>query len=180
MLFFQSKIPPGSVVAPGIMSSDKTQLSTFGGDKSAWPVYLSIANIAKAIRRQPSKHAMVLWGYLSCDKLEHVLDGDENSIAGARLFHDSLAIMTDSLREAGREGVPMTCADGYTRRVHPILFSYICDFPEQALVACVKQSRCPICEVQYLERGHLTDYPYRKHNCTVDAIKATIRGERRG
>jgi hypothetical protein len=40
-----------STIAPIILSSDKTQLSHFRGDKSAWPVYLTIGNIAKSTRR---------------------------------------------------------------------------------------------------------------------------------
>jgi hypothetical protein len=44
----QGKIPKGGVVTPVILVSDKTQLTQFGGDKKAWPVYLTIGNIAKA------------------------------------------------------------------------------------------------------------------------------------
>jgi hypothetical protein len=43
----QGKIPEGGVVAPIILASDKTQLMAFGGDKKAWPVYLTISNITK-------------------------------------------------------------------------------------------------------------------------------------
>ncbi|KAI0260618.1 hypothetical protein BC834DRAFT_925821 [Gloeopeniophorella convolvens] len=43
----QLKLPPGAVVAPVILSSDKTSLSQHSGDKEAWPVYLTIGNIAK-------------------------------------------------------------------------------------------------------------------------------------
>ena len=41
----QLKLPVGATVAPIILSSDKTKLSQFRGDKSAWPVYLTIGNI---------------------------------------------------------------------------------------------------------------------------------------
>ncbi|KAF8867845.1 hypothetical protein BD779DRAFT_1685231 [Infundibulicybe gibba] len=44
----QEALPVGSTVAPLILSSDKTQLSQFCGDKSAWPVYLTLGDIAKA------------------------------------------------------------------------------------------------------------------------------------
>jgi hypothetical protein len=43
------KLPKGAVIAPVILASDKTSLSQFGGDKQAWPVYLIIGNISKAI-----------------------------------------------------------------------------------------------------------------------------------
>ncbi|CDO69052.1 hypothetical protein BN946_scf184992.g1, partial [Trametes cinnabarina] len=38
---------PHATVAPVILATDKTQLSTFSGDKQAWPVYLTIGNINK-------------------------------------------------------------------------------------------------------------------------------------
>ncbi|KAF8247297.1 hypothetical protein K440DRAFT_551446 [Wilcoxina mikolae CBS 423.85] len=48
---FQESLPDGSTVIPVILGSDKTMLSTLSGDKSAWPVYLSIGNLSKAKRR---------------------------------------------------------------------------------------------------------------------------------
>ena len=38
---YPKKIPKGGVVALVILASDKTQLTQFQGDKSAWPVYLT-------------------------------------------------------------------------------------------------------------------------------------------
>ena len=52
----KEKIPKGGVVVPVILTSDKTQLTQFHGDKSAWPVYLTIRNIEKATHRQVRRH----------------------------------------------------------------------------------------------------------------------------
>nr|VWO99055.1 Uncharacterized protein [Ganoderma boninense] len=43
----QKRLPKGAAVAAVILASDKTNLSVFRGDKTAWPVYLTIANIDK-------------------------------------------------------------------------------------------------------------------------------------
>ncbi|KAF8577142.1 hypothetical protein K439DRAFT_1649158 [Ramaria rubella] len=57
----QAKLPPGVTIALIILASDKTCLSQFSGDKSAWPVYVTIGNIAKAMRCKASLHASPLF-----------------------------------------------------------------------------------------------------------------------
>ncbi|KIJ36119.1 hypothetical protein M422DRAFT_261445 [Sphaerobolus stellatus SS14] len=128
----QFELPKGSTVVPVILASDATRLSNFGGDKTAWPVYITIGNVDKGIRRQPNRWAMILLGYLPTSKLECFPEA-QRSAQKRQLFHYAMSQILAPLREAGLNGVEMTCADGYVRRVHPILAAYVADFPEQCL-----------------------------------------------
>ena len=133
-------------MAPVIIATDKTQLTQFSGGKTAYPVYLTIGNLPKGIRRRPSRHASILIAYLSVDKFDrsHMTELEHRS-RGQRLFHTSMRHILESLRQAGIEGVDMQSSNGDIRRVHPILACYVADYPEQCLVSCSKYGTCPKC-----------------------------------
>ena len=70
-------LPKGTTIAPIILSSDKTQLTLFQGDKKVWLVYLTIGNLSKELRRQPSAHATILISYLPVAKLHCYSDATQ-------------------------------------------------------------------------------------------------------
>ena len=106
---FQSKLPKGATLAPVIIATDKTQLTQFSGSKAAYPVYLTIGNIPKATRRMPSKNACILIAYLSVEKINRRDLTDRAYRARMqRLFHESMRLVLEPLKQAGHDGVEMT------------------------------------------------------------------------
>ncbi|KAF8868642.1 hypothetical protein BD779DRAFT_1614940 [Infundibulicybe gibba] len=171
----QTKLPDGAAIAPLILASDKTQLSQFQGDKKAWPVYLTLGNISKEIRRCPSAHATVLLGYLPVPKLSCYSDATR-SLAGYHLFHYCMGKILASLVEAGKTGVEMVCADGFVRLIYPILAAYVADYPEQCLVSCCMENRCPRCTVDPNDCGDPTPSPDRNVPSTLETLYAHEHG----
>jgi hypothetical protein len=135
------------------VATDKTRLTNFSGNKQAYPVYATVNLISKAVRRRPNSRAQVLVGYLPVPKLSGFKSDASAKRASHNLFHDCMSILVKPLIEPGMHGKDMTCADGWTRRIFPILACYIGDAPEQALVTCTKQNYCPKCRVLPDERG---------------------------
>ncbi|KAI0760729.1 hypothetical protein C8Q74DRAFT_1319609 [Fomes fomentarius] len=160
----QLKLPPGATVAPVILASDKTTLSRMSGDKSAWPVYLSIGNIDKGTRRKPSSHATVLLGYLPVAKLE-CFSEKRRSLEGYRLYHL-------------REGIAMVCADGFIRCIYPLLAAYIADHPEQCLISACRENFCPKCPVNPRKRGEPTHACLKHPPDIISILERTATGEK--
>ncbi|KAG2100245.1 hypothetical protein BD769DRAFT_1631108 [Suillus cothurnatus] len=129
----QKQLPKGATIAPIILASDKTCLSQFRGDKSAWPVY--------------------------------------------QLFHHCMSLLLQPLIAAGQNGVEMACADLLICRVYPILAAYVANFPEQCLVACCKENRCPKCLVAADERGDPLTSLMRDPEVTKEILEKRKNGQ---
>lgn len=157
-------------MAPVILASDKTQLSTFGGDKTAYPVYLTIGNIAKHVRRQPSQRATVLLGYLPVPSLA-CCSSATRQLKSYEVFHTCMARLLRPMVHAGNNGVPIVCSDGRKRLVFPLLAAYCADHPEQCLVACSPENRCPKGTIGRDERGGLRTCWGRDQEATLAALR---------
>ncbi|KAI0040537.1 hypothetical protein FA95DRAFT_1549668 [Auriscalpium vulgare] len=169
------ELNPGATVLPLIISTDKTLITQFR-NHSAYPVYLTLGNIAKEIRRQPSKHAQILVGYLPTTRLLHIKNQEARTRATANLFHACMRRIIGALSDQSRDGIPMASGDGVFRRCHPIFAAFVGDYPEQALVACVKSGQCPKCEVDPDDLGVFEDSAPRDLASTLRALRTVDRG----
>ncbi|CAE6528670.1 unnamed protein product [Rhizoctonia solani] len=135
-----------ATLIPTFFASDETALTAYVGDQKAHCVYMTIGNIPKHIRRQVSKRAMILVGYIPVMSLECEPDLEKRALLKRKLFHECMRALVEPLIEAGKRGA------------------------EACKYACTRQPYCPTCEVPPDERGDLTDYPLRDRARTLDAI----------
>ena len=109
-------------------------------------------------------------GYLPVTKLDGILKSERSRLQH-QLFHNCVKELLAPLIKAGSKGVEMLCSDGEVRLVFPILLAYLADHPEQCLIACCKESRCPKCLVSSLDRGNPIRSQLRDVAETLEILK---------
>ncbi|KAG2123441.1 hypothetical protein DEU56DRAFT_705133, partial [Suillus clintonianus] len=126
---------------------------------TAYPVYLTIGNIPKEIRRKPSRRAHVLLAYLPTTP---------------NLYHACMARVLLLLEKAGLDGLAMRSGDGISRHCHPLFACFVGDYPEQVLASAVKTTECPKCDIPPNElESSTTAFEIRDLDAVLDAL-ATI------
>ncbi|KAF9778022.1 hypothetical protein BJ322DRAFT_1102226 [Thelephora terrestris] len=161
---------PGITIIPVILSSDKTRVVLFG-TKAAYPVYMTIGNIPKDIRRKPSRRTHVLIGYLPTTQLPHVSSTASRRRMVANLFHHCFSRILEPLKNVGETGVEMTSGDGITRRTLPLFACFVGDYPEQVLVSGCKTGECPKCDINRKKLGDLdTPSSYQDLQKVLDVL----------
>ena len=161
----------GVTVIPLLISSDKTRVVMFG-TKTAYPVYLTIGNIPKELRRKPSRQTHILLGYLPTTPLRHVSSAASRRRMLANLFHYCFSRILEPLKRLSETGpIEMSSGDGIIRRTFPIFACFVGDYPEQVLVSGCKTGDCPRCPAGRLELGVLEeDYEYRDLSKILEAL----------
>ena len=168
---------PGATVLPIIISSDKTQL-TLIGNKTAYPVYMTLGNLPKDVRCKPSRRGQILLAYLPTSRLLHITNKAARRRTLANLFHACMSRVLAPLSSAGADGMELARGDGVLFRGHPILAVYVGDYPEQLLVTGCKTGECPKCPIPRADVGEDTDSarPLRDLEKVLDAIAALSSG----
>jgi hypothetical protein len=135
----------------------------------AYPVYLTIGNVPKQIRRKPSHQAQILIAYIPTTKLQGIPNKTGRCHALANLYHGCMQLILSPIAACGETGIVMASGDGILRRCHPIYAIFVGDYPEQVLVTCTYGNRCPKCLVPTDELGSNTRYPLRDYEGARDA-----------
>ena len=131
---------------PLIIATDCTQVTLFG-NKTAYPMYGTIGNLPKEIRRKSSRRGQFLLGYLPTSKLKPITNKASRRRMLTNVFHVCVQRILKPLEEIGIHGVAMRDGGGIVRRIHPILAVFVGDYPEQVLVTGIKSMECPKCDV---------------------------------
>ncbi|KAI0323498.1 hypothetical protein GY45DRAFT_1264472 [Cubamyces sp. BRFM 1775] len=152
------RLRPGATIVPIIISSDKTQLTLYGS-KSAYPVYMTIGNLPKEVRRQLSRRGQILLAYLPASNLKHITSVTARRRALANLFHACLSRILAPLKTAGIDGIELATGRDDVYRGHPIFTMHISDYPEQLLVTGCKKVECPKCPIPADEIGEPSGRP---------------------
>ena len=128
-------------------------------DKMAYPVYLTIGNIRKDVRRKPSCRAQILVAYIPITKFVGIPNKAGRRRAQANLFHTCMQHLLAPISAVGETGVEMVSGDGTWRCCHPIFAAFMGDYPEQALVSCTYYGHCPKCIIPYDQLGEYEAFP---------------------
>ena len=100
----------------------------------------------------------MLIGYIPTTKLEGMTNHAARRHAQANLYHSCMRTVLALITVYGESGIPMKGGDGVWRRCHPVFAAFVGDYPEQTLVTCTYNGRCPMlrtrqrCSVARLER----------------------------
>ncbi|KAG8731303.1 hypothetical protein FRC10_001905, partial [Ceratobasidium sp. 414] len=171
-------VPEGTTIGGVVFASDKTSLTTHGGDVAAHAVYMTLANIDNETRMKESLSAWILVALIPVSKWTATMADNpgltksaKSELAGVlnrRLFHRCMSVITRSLRRVTPHEV--VDPDGCIRLVLYVLWAYVADLEEQLVISGLGSRCCPHCLTQGTDLG---DQGCR-HERTSNTILADI------
>lgn len=130
------------------------------GNRSAYPLLISLADIDMDFRAKASHHAFLLLSLLPIAKFLEK-NSEIRGVLASRLFHAILDFILVPLKKAAEIGHMMTDPLGWRRFCYTPLVGYILDTPESTLVAGVAGKRSSVTTATYKEFGDSFRHPSR-------------------
>ena len=159
-------LPVGAALIPIILGSDKTRLTILGGNKEAWPLYLSIGNIPSNIRNLLFTKTWVLLAYIPVVCFE----GKHSKALQAHYFHQCACHILSPLISVRETGSLVTLGNGDVLNCFFHLAAWIADYEEQVLLNCIKSKTSATTLANSKELGESKLKPPRTQEFMLDAL----------
>ncbi len=124
-----------------MLSSDKTHLSNFQGDKESHPVYMSCGNINKWLRTKVSARCWIKIAEIPIVKFEEKL---QQGLLSKRIYHKCMGISLERLIQMSHNPELLCDRSGTLRLVRAILVAFVGDLPEKCMVSVTAQNQSPV------------------------------------
>ena len=138
------------------------------------PVYISLGNIHKNLRRKRDSKAWLLLAKLPTGQFRRTHFGTtkkENArmpgILRQRLFHLCMRIVLEPLRTDNHVYRTMVGPDAKLRQCVAVLMAWIADLEEQLMIAGVVNFNCPVCLASWEDLGTLYCFSCRSEQWTL-------------
>jgi hypothetical protein len=131
---------------------------------------MTIGNIPRDICCKPTQRAQMLMGYIPTTQLKHIKNKAGRRHALANLFHACMRKILSPIESCGETGIAMVTGNGSWHRCHPILATFVGDYPEQSLVTCTPYGSCPKCTIPRDNLGSQETFPSRNIQEAMDVF----------
>ncbi len=108
-------------------------------NQSAWPVYLTIGNIPKHVRKKPSANTVLLLALLP------KFSKGNNGASTRAGFHKALTMVFEPLQKVFSTGLDLDCINSFIMFCFLRLTAWMADTPEQSLLTSLIGGFCPVC-----------------------------------
>ncbi|RPA70642.1 hypothetical protein BJ508DRAFT_219118, partial [Ascobolus immersus RN42] len=136
----------GHFVIPIDVGSDETFQTNFSGDKNIWPMTTSVMNIPTPYRNKIVTAAWRLLALLPIrPKRASKKSVDDEKTSALQTVQAVLDLVLRDLRKLWITGMEVLCPDGKIRIGHPVLFSWLGDYPEFTKLFTTSYMSCPVC-----------------------------------
>jgi hypothetical protein len=96
----QAQLPQGATIVPLILATDKTLMTKLRGNQICWPIYGTIGNLTRGVRRRQNVPSVLLLGFLPISKTMTAKISQGQDIARrikSQLYHAAMSIILERM-----------------------------------------------------------------------------------